>query len=133
MFLKTVTLSALICTVWSNKVSDDLIDDWNNIASQYAAECIERTGANPVLVDSMFKEHKLVDEEHVRCYIMCLNEKYEYILPDGNFDGDKIVNDVEHVTYDIMDRCGKKVENEKDLCKKSYLLALCFAEENYSV
>ncbi|KAF5287967.1 hypothetical protein FQR65_LT12144 [Abscondita terminalis] len=131
MKLNLVTLSVFIYGVFSNKLSDELMDDWNRIASVHAAACIEETDANPILAESMFKDHKLIDEEHVKCYMKCLNEKNTFIFPNGTFNRDKFVNDIEHVTYAIIDKCLAKLNNDADLCKKSYSLAMCFSEENY--
>ncbi|KAF5287970.1 hypothetical protein FQR65_LT12147 [Abscondita terminalis] len=113
------------------KVSDDLMDDWNAVASTYADECIEESEANPIVAKNMFKNHKLHDEEHIQCFIKCLNYKLKFLTDVGVYDKERFVNTLQHVTREIVDKCVEKHKFETNECKNSYLVAACFAEENY--
>ncbi|KAF5287966.1 hypothetical protein FQR65_LT12143 [Abscondita terminalis] len=93
MLFKVVAFYVFVCGVRTNKLSDELMDDWNNIAFRYSEECIEETGANPILARGLFLNNQLVDEEHMRCYMKCLSVKLNYILPDGSFNRDKLLSD----------------------------------------
>ncbi|KAK4879402.1 hypothetical protein RN001_007548 [Aquatica leii] len=73
--MKTLVVLNIFISVALSKVSFDLIDDWNNVSAPYADECILESGANPEMARKMFENHKLVDEEHIRCYFKCLSLK----------------------------------------------------------
>ncbi|KAF5287969.1 hypothetical protein FQR65_LT12146 [Abscondita terminalis] len=114
------------------KLSDDIMEEWNHVVSRYATECIEESGVNPVYAANIFNGRLLHDEEHIHCFIKCLNVKYGILSSSGVYDVDVWVKTTPHVTPEIANRCLKKHENEVDLCKKSYRLGLCVTENNYS-
>ncbi|KAF5287973.1 hypothetical protein FQR65_LT12150 [Abscondita terminalis] len=132
MFLNILLLTTCIINNAVNaKLSDDVMDDWNQVVARYATECIEESGANPIVALSLFNDRLLHDEEHIQCFIKCLNEKYGMLSPDGEFHVDIWLNTIKHLTPEVANMCFNKYRQETDLCKRSYQLALCVAQENY--
>ncbi|KAK4879404.1 hypothetical protein RN001_007550 [Aquatica leii] len=129
--MKTLVVLNIFISVAFSKVSFELIDDWSNVSAPYADECILETGANPEMARKMFENHKLVDEEHIRCYFKCLSLKGKVMSEDGAFIPEALIKLFIHITPDIAYNCVAKFANEEDLCKKAYLVALCITEENY--
>ncbi|KAK4879406.1 hypothetical protein RN001_007552 [Aquatica leii] len=109
----------------------ELMDDWNALAAVYADECILESGADAEIAKQMFENHKLVNEEHIRCYFKCLMIRYKFMSKDGVFNAERLIQGVQHVTPEIAETCITKHGDKMDLCKKSYLVASCVAEENY--
>ncbi|KAK4879401.1 hypothetical protein RN001_007547 [Aquatica leii] len=124
-----IILNVLICVVVS-EVSFEIVDDWNALATPYSDVCISESGANSETAKKMFENYKLVDEERIRCYFKCILMQHKFMQEDGSFDVDRFVKGNEHVTREIADTCLSKIANEKDLCKKGYLLATCVIGEN---
>ncbi|KAK4879408.1 hypothetical protein RN001_007554 [Aquatica leii] len=113
------------------KVPYELIDDWNALAAVYAEECLLESGSNSEVARKMFENHKLVDEEHIRCYFKCLMRKHNFMSEDGVLDEVQLIQGVQHITPEIARTCITKHGMEIDLCRKGYLVASCVAEENY--
>ncbi|KAK4879407.1 hypothetical protein RN001_007553 [Aquatica leii] len=115
----------------TSKVPYELIDDWNALAAVYADECLSESGANSEIARKMFENHKLVDEEHIRCYFKCLMIKYNFMSEDGVLNEDLLIKGVQHITPEIAHTCITRYGNEMEVCRKGYLVASCVAEENY--
>ncbi|KAK4879397.1 hypothetical protein RN001_007543 [Aquatica leii] len=129
--MKTVVvLNIFICLGYA-MIPYERMDDWKALADVNANECILESGANPIIAKQMFENHKLVDEEHIRCYFKCLALKNEIMSKDGVFFEDEVIKKIPHVTKEIAQRCITKGRTEKDICKKTYLVAFCITEENY--
>ncbi|KAK4879411.1 hypothetical protein RN001_007557, partial [Aquatica leii] len=109
----------------------DFIDDWNAVASTYADECISESGADSETARKMFENHKLVNEEHIRCYFKCLSMKNKFMSEDGVYDAKALEKGLQHVTPEIAQNCLSKYGNALDLCRRAYLVATCITEENY--
>ncbi|KAF5287974.1 hypothetical protein FQR65_LT12151 [Abscondita terminalis] len=112
-------------------VPPELAEDWNQLAGPYVEECKRETDVDPALTTNLFKNDKLHDEEHFRCYFACLMIKRNFLDRSGNLNKEMLLKHVKHLSPEIYDKCFERFGSEEHVCKKGYRFSMCTAEENY--
>ncbi|KAF5296846.1 hypothetical protein FQA39_LY12364 [Lamprigera yunnana] len=127
--MKVLTLIFIIFGFASaNKLPSDIIEIWNMLVTDENDDCIVNTNVDPIKIKAIFIEAKIPYEENILCYIKCVYEKMNFLLPNGDFNINELLNKAPYLTQESVENCKKIANPETDVCRKSYLFAHCVIE-----
>ncbi|KAF5296848.1 hypothetical protein FQA39_LY12366 [Lamprigera yunnana] len=112
----------------TNRVPSDVIEIWNMLVKDHNDECIANTNVDPIKIKAILIEAKIPYEENILCYIKCVYEKMNFLLPNGEFNMDELLGKASYLTQESVENCKKIANPETDVCRKSYLFAHCVIE-----
>ncbi|KAF5287962.1 hypothetical protein FQR65_LT12139 [Abscondita terminalis] len=102
---------------------------WSNLTNEYVEECVLISKVSPSLVDEILIHADVPDDKNLHCYLKCIYEKIHFLLPNGEFDEDEIVEKAHYANPEITEKCIEVADFEKELCRKSFLFGRCVLHE----
>ncbi|KAF5296842.1 hypothetical protein FQA39_LY12360 [Lamprigera yunnana] len=89
-------------------ISPEAIKLWENISRNHNDECISTTNIDPVVLKRIVYNRTVPNDRNVYCYLRCIYEKLDFLLPNGEFDEDKIVNTATYLTHEVSKKYSNK-------------------------
>ncbi|KAF5287964.1 hypothetical protein FQR65_LT12141 [Abscondita terminalis] len=120
-----------VCTKsYKALIPPSVVTSWNQLVGPFVEMCIDESKVDADIARNMFNRDYLPNEEHMRCYFHCINIKLGFNNPDGTFNRELMIKEINHLTPEIADKCLEKFLSEKEDCMRSYRTNLCIVEEN---
>ncbi|KAF5296840.1 hypothetical protein FQA39_LY12358 [Lamprigera yunnana] len=125
--MKCVTIILIIVVPLARclHLSDHIVQVWLNATKDYNNECIPDAHDDPINIRNMFH---ILDIQYLRsteCYFRCIYEKLNYLFPNGTFNQQLIVSDLDYYSLELGKKCEEEAAVYNDLCKKSHTMAHC--------
>ncbi|KAF5271056.1 hypothetical protein FQR65_LT00475 [Abscondita terminalis] len=106
-------------------LADDVKEVWGDLINAYQEQCINFSGADPVLVTMIIEDAYVADDSSLGCYLMCIYNHLEFLGPDGEFDINLIFAKAPYMTDLFTQKCLNQAKNEPDHCQKSLIVGNC--------
>ena len=90
-----------------------------------SSRCISDTRVDPVAVRILWDELIYSDNRALKCYVECVYSGMNFVNREGKFVHDEIVQNVEKVTYAMVDKCIYKTEGIQDRCDRVFEFDKC--------
>ncbi|KAF5285303.1 hypothetical protein FQA39_LY04402 [Lamprigera yunnana] len=120
-----IMLTILTLNVSCKKIDKKILDRWHELISPHQIHCIKESNVQREDIDQLVKLGEISDTPSNGCYLKCLYEKLNLLDVNKQFDRKVIRSKFFYVDEKLADKCIKEVADEKDLCRKSYLMGRC--------
>ena len=126
--MKIVLVLIFLCGVWSRNVPLNIFDIWLKISSPYNEDCSAKANVPTDYTNDFILSASLPDELKFKMFLVCMYEKLEFFLKDGEFDKKAIMEKASYMTDELTTNCINKAIKEQDRLNKSYIVALCITD-----
>ncbi|KAF5296851.1 hypothetical protein FQA39_LY12369 [Lamprigera yunnana] len=126
--MKLFFLVALIHLSGSQKILPHLTEAWTNVALPHSEECIAESGVDPIVAYNVFHSVPVDVTDNLRCYLKCVVEKLNFLLPNQEFDTQKYYDAAPDIDKSIIKECVDSHIEETDICAKVFTITLCIMQ-----
>ncbi|KAK5647349.1 hypothetical protein RI129_002241 [Pyrocoelia pectoralis] len=120
-----IILSVCVYFAVSLKLNSDTIEEWEKMISPYKEECIQVSGVNGELANTLYTNLDYPDDNNFKCYVDCLIRKLKFIDSDNNIDIERILKVVHKAHREPAERCAKTIENSFSACEAGFTFTAC--------
>ncbi|KAK5640224.1 hypothetical protein RI129_011035 [Pyrocoelia pectoralis] len=115
----------VVITYNSTKNPHEVFDRWKDRLEKEHPECYKSSGVDQGDVDDYWALIRIPSTKNFKCYLECMYRSFHFINDDGVINADQLVEDVENVTYDIVNDCNAERSNTTDRCEEVYDFFIC--------
>ncbi|KAB0805562.1 hypothetical protein PPYR_02532 [Photinus pyralis] len=114
-----------VCFAHSLKLKQETIDKWTEMSHPHVENCVEKSGVDKALADSVYTNLDYPDDQQFKCYMDCMAKKFGVLDSNNKFDQEKISDSTAPLDRKIVDDCVKKAEQSLNTCEVGYVFGTC--------
>ncbi|KAF5296843.1 hypothetical protein FQA39_LY12361 [Lamprigera yunnana] len=126
--MKLFGLMVLLSLTSAADISPFALNIWNDLIKDFHDECVAISNANPEQAKSIVRDIAVLKDRSVHCYLKCLYEKIDFLLPNGEFNKNDVVYEAHHLGIEGSKKCAADANPEKDVCTKAYIFGKCVVD-----
>ncbi|KAF5285302.1 hypothetical protein FQA39_LY04401 [Lamprigera yunnana] len=130
MFRVFVVLTILTLSISGKKIDSKILHRWHEVIAPHQIHCIKESNVQKEDIDKLVNLGEISDTPSHGCYLKCLFEKLHFFDVNKQFDKKVITSTFFYMDEKLTDKCTRESADEKDLCRKSYLISNCVAVTN---
>ncbi|KAK4879396.1 hypothetical protein RN001_007542 [Aquatica leii] len=121
---KDLKVSNILHKVGDN-ISPYAVSIWKGLTQAHNNECVKISKTNPDYIEKMLIDVHIVNERSFHCYMKCIYEKLNFMLPNGDIDVNYVLEKAPYMTRELTVKCAMEAKRVEDFCDKAYNVMHC--------